>query len=91
MEDKKEVQDILLTEEDVVLLNSKLGLRSLFRNKKVDTAKALRDVQYENELRKQQEELVKLQAWVIKNNEKVVSRKIHYTDQQKSLTNRYKW
>lgn len=61
-----------LTSEEVTLLNSKIGIRSLFSSKKININKALEVVQYEQELKKLQEELIKLQNWVIKNNKKVV-------------------
>lgn len=60
------------TEDDLKLLNSKLGLRSLFANKNLDLEKTLREVKYENHLREQQAELVKLQTWAIKNGKKIV-------------------
>lgn len=66
------VQDINLTEEELKLLNSKMGLRSLFASKNVDIEKALREAGYENNLRQKQAELVKLQSWAIKNNKKIV-------------------
>lgn len=68
----KSVQNINISSEELELLNSKLGLRSLFASKNIDLEKTLREVKYENHLRKQQVELVKLQAWAIKNNKKIV-------------------
>jgi len=61
-----------LSAAEVQMLNSKIGLRSLFANKKTDVAKALRNVEYENNLREQQVELVKLQTWAIENKKKIV-------------------
>ncbi len=61
-----------LTEEDVTLLNSRIGLHALLKNKKVNIPKALEEVKYINHLKKQQEELIKLQNWVIRENKKVV-------------------
>lgn len=66
------VQDKNLTEEELELLNSKMGLRSLFASKNTDIEKALRDAKYEINLRQRQAELVKLQSWAIKNNKKIV-------------------
>lgn len=66
---KEEVQ---LSAEDLELLNSKNGLLALLRNKKVDCRKALNEVRYITELRAHQEELIKLQNWVIENGKKVV-------------------
>jgi len=68
----KAVKNIELSSEDIELLNSKLGLRSLFASKNVDLEKSLREVKYENQLREKQAELVKLQAWTIANKKKVV-------------------
>lgn len=65
-------QDLKLSESELELLNSKLGLRTLFANKNIDLEKSLRDVTYETELRKKQAELVKLQSWAIKNDKKVI-------------------
>lgn len=61
-----------LTEEDITLLNSKIGLHALLKNKKVNIPKVLEEVKYSNHLKKQQEELIKLQNWVIRENKKVV-------------------
>ena len=61
-----------LTKEEVVLLNSKIGLHSLLKNKRVNLEKSLEEVKYNVELKHQQEKLIKLQNWVIKNNKKVV-------------------
>ncbi|MBC8753478.1 polyphosphate kinase 2 [Kordia sp. YSTF-M3] len=61
-----------LTEEDITLLNSKIGLHALLKNKKVNIPKVLEEVKYINHLKKQQEELIKLQNWVIRENKKVV-------------------
>jgi polyphosphate kinase 2 len=61
-----------LSREDVELLNSKWGLYYLLKNKKVDIDKALSEAHYIKALRKKQEELIKLQNWVIEKGEKVV-------------------
>lgn len=66
------MNEINLTPEDLELLNSKVGLHALMKNKKVNVQKALDETLYNRELKKQQEELIKLQNWVIKNGEKVV-------------------
>ncbi|WP_299529347.1 polyphosphate kinase 2 [Ulvibacterium sp.] len=65
-------KNLHLSEEHIKLLNSKIGLRSLFANKHLDLEKALRDTQYETNLRKRQVELVKLQTWAIENRKKIV-------------------
>lgn len=61
-----------LTKEELTLLNSKVGLHTLFKNKKVSIPKVLEEVKYIHDLKKNQEELIKLQNWVIKGNKKVV-------------------
>lgn len=61
-----------LTEEEVALLNTKEGLYALFKRKDIDLAKALQEVRYVTALRKKQEELIKLQNWVIERGKKVV-------------------
>lgn len=61
-----------MSKADVKLLNSKLGLRSLFAAKYVDIEKVLNEARYEDQLRQRQIELVKLQTWAIKNRKKIV-------------------
>ena len=68
----KSDQEMELSPTDVELLNSKLGLRTLFANKNLDPEKALREIRYEEQLRKKQAELVKLQSWAIDNKKKIV-------------------
>lgn len=62
----------VLSEEDLDLLNSKQGLKSLFLEKKLNIDKALRLTRYEKEFIRLQTELVKLQNWVIEKNKKIV-------------------
>lgn len=61
-----------ITEEQLAIFNSKLGLRSLFASDKLDLDRSLRQTNYELELRTLQAELVDLQKWVIENKKKVV-------------------
>ncbi len=61
----------VLSEDDLEVLNSKLGHRYLFANKKVDTDRVLRRVRFEQRLEELQIELVNLQAWAIKNRERI--------------------
>lgn len=61
-----------LTGQEVKLLNSKIGVHGLLKNKRINIPKVLEDVKYSDQLRKEQEELIKLQNWVIKENKKVV-------------------
>ncbi|MCG8326549.1 MAG: polyphosphate kinase 2 [Chitinophagales bacterium] len=60
------------TEEEIELLNSKIGLYALLRSKKFNIDKVLREVKYTAELKRRQEKLIKLQNWVLKNDQKVV-------------------
>ena len=61
-----------LTEEELQLLNSPLGLKCLFSDKKTNIQKALRMAKYELEFKRLQAELIRLQNWVIAKNKKVV-------------------
>lgn len=65
-------QDMMLTKEDLVTLNSPIGLKHLFAESKTDIQKAIRMAKYETELRELQADLVDLQNWVIENNKKIV-------------------
>ena len=60
------------TPEEMALFNSKLGIYSLLKRKRIDPDRVLAELKYHTALRKQQEELIKLQNWVIKNDQKVV-------------------
>lgn len=64
-------QDIL-NEKNIELLNSKIGLYTLFKNKRLNLNKVVEEVNYVKELKQKQEELIKLQNWVIENNKKVI-------------------
>jgi len=66
------MSEIKLTKEDISLLNSKVGMYALLSNKRFNLNKSLNDARYAETLRKRQEELIKLQNWVIKNDKKVV-------------------
>jgi polyphosphate kinase 2 (PPK2 family) len=61
-----------LSQEDIKLLNSKMGIKKLLSNNNVDIAKALNATKYDIRLKKLQEQLIDLQERVIKKNEKVV-------------------
>ena len=61
-----------LTDEDVELLNSKVGLKYLFAEKKVNLEKVLYQANYEAELRAMQAKLIKLQEWVIQERQRVI-------------------
>lgn len=61
-----------LTKKEVDLINSKRGLEALLRTKTINLDKVLNKVQYEEDLKQLQAELIKLQTWVIKNHKKIV-------------------
>ncbi len=61
-----------LTEEEVALLNTPIGMKHLFAEKKVNLEKALRYTRNEIKFRELQAELIDLQNWVIAKNKKVV-------------------
>jgi len=56
----------------VELLNSKEGMYMLLRNENLSLAKSIKEAKYIVELQKKQEQLIKLQNWVIKNKKKIV-------------------
>ncbi|HIP48031.1 MAG TPA: polyphosphate kinase 2 [Lutibacter sp.] len=61
------------TEQDIKSLNSNKGLHALLsQEKSYDLKKAIRHAESEKSIKKLQVELIKLQTWVINNNEKVV-------------------
>lgn len=66
------MQKLNYTKEEMDLFNSKIGLHSLLKREKNNPAKALEEIKYITQLKEKQEELIKLQSWVINNNKKVV-------------------
>ncbi|PWN06070.1 polyphosphate kinase 2 [Rhodohalobacter mucosus] len=66
------MKELKLSEKELELLNSKNGLYALLKRKNVNIKKALREVRYAERLAKKQEELIKLQNWVIENDKKLV-------------------
>ncbi len=64
--------DTGLTEKEIQLLNSKVGLRQLVRSSKVNLNRASRYAQYDLDLKDLQAEMIKLQSWVMEHNHKVV-------------------
>ncbi len=66
------MENLELSKEQLELLNSKDGLHALLKGKKVNVWGALRELNYVSALREKQEELIKLQNWVIDNDKKVV-------------------
>ena len=61
-----------LTNKDLEILNTKVGLKKLIANNVIDLEKSLNATLYELELRGLQEQLINLQERVITNREKVV-------------------
>ena len=61
-----------LSKADIDILNSKIGLRYLLSDEKIDLEKTLRQTRYEIKLRELQAELIKMQSWVIDQNKKLV-------------------
>lgn len=61
-----------LSEKDVNILNTNRGLRFLLSRKDYNPEKAVRYYKYENKLQELQVEIVRLQAWAIDNNERIV-------------------
>lgn len=53
-------------------LNSKKGLLALLRKEPINFSRAIRFFNYEKTLRELQAELIKLQTWVINNNERII-------------------
>ncbi len=61
-----------LSEKEIELLNSKQGKIELLREKNTNVLKALRRVKYLNKLIELQEELLKMQQWVLQKKKRVV-------------------
>lgn len=61
-----------LSPEEVELLNTRIGMKYLFAEKKMNVERALRLTKYETRLRELQAELIQLQHWAIDNGKKVV-------------------
>ena len=67
------MNDYTFTAEDVRLLNTNMGLREMLRYKrKINFHKTIRSVRYEDEIKKLQAELIKMQAWIINERKSVV-------------------
>lgn len=61
-----------MTEKDIKLLNSKVGIKNILNASPFGVEKALRYAKYEVELRKLQAKMIELQNWVITNRQRVV-------------------
>lgn len=66
------MEEFEIKKSHVEKLNSKLGLLSLFNRESINYAKTIRYINYERKLKKLQVELVRLQTWVINNNERII-------------------
>jgi polyphosphate kinase 2 len=64
-------QEFTLTPENVEILNSNKGLKSLL-SKPYNLEKAVRYVKYEKKLKKLQVELIRMQSWAINENERII-------------------
>jgi len=70
LKDKKAQKILKELKDNIHLLKTKSGLTQLMGKKKL--AKITRNVEYENELKSLQVELIKLQNWVYENNKRVM-------------------
>ncbi|MFC4269665.1 polyphosphate kinase 2 [Polaribacter marinivivus] len=61
-----------LTPSDIKQLNTKKGLVALIDKEPLSVEKALRYIKYEKNLKKLQVELIRLQTWAIKNEERII-------------------
>lgn len=61
-----------LTEEDIKLLNTRIGLKNLLNHDPIDIEKCLMLTRQEHELKKLQAKMIDLQDWVINEKKKVV-------------------
>jgi polyphosphate kinase 2 len=66
------MESFKLTEKDVSILNTNKGLKALLSKEPYNLEKAVRYVNYEKKLKKLQVELVRLQTWAIKENERIM-------------------
>jgi len=65
-------ESVTLTDEDVELLNTPLGLKYLMAKKKTDVLQALKLVKHELAMRELHVEMIHLQQWVIRERQRVV-------------------
>lgn len=64
--------DRKLTSSELKKLNSKKALRAILSREPINIERILRYVDYERKLIKLQTEVIKLQTWAIKNNERII-------------------
>lgn len=60
-----------LSEKELLKLNSSKALKKMLKKKKIKIKKILRDLEYEEELKKLQVEMVKLQKWAMDEQKKI--------------------
>ncbi|SEC90350.1 polyphosphate kinase 2, PA0141 family [Tenacibaculum sp. MAR_2009_124] len=61
-----------LTQKDVNKLNTTRGLKAILSKEPYNLERAIRYVNYERKLKKLQVELIRLQTWAIKNDERII-------------------
>ena len=61
-----------LSEKAIKSLNRNKGLKQFLQDENIGISKVLRNVNFEDRLKKLQIELIHLQHWVVEHNEKVV-------------------
>lgn len=66
------MEEILFTDQQVEKLNSKKGLITLLSRPLLNYSRTIRYIDYEKKLKKLQVELIRLQSWVIQNNERII-------------------
>lgn len=66
------LEENIFTTTNLQKLNSKKGLLALLRKEPISFSRAIRFFNYEKSLRELQAELIKLQTWVINNNERII-------------------
>ena len=66
------MHEFTLTPENVEILNTNKGLTALLSREPYNLERAVRYVKYEKRLKKLQIELIRLQTWAIKENERII-------------------
>jgi len=66
------MKEFTLTDQNVEILNSNKGLTALLSREPYNPEKAVRYVKYERRLKKLQVELIRMQSWVINENERII-------------------
>jgi polyphosphate kinase 2 len=66
------MKEFTFTDQNVEILNSNKGLTALLSREPYNPEKAVRYVKYERRLKKLQVELIRMQSWVINENERII-------------------